>query len=581
MSKTRRLAFCLALWAGGLVIAGAQAPAPQTGTARLAGQVKVGEKGLAGAIVSVSGTGGQRNLPFAANAGGQAVTDAEGRFEIANVAAGPFRLTVSAPGYVLNGGEATGQVGEGQAVDNLAFTLVRGGVITGRVTSSSGRPVIGEPVMLQPATATAGQPGQPGRPPGGTIFRTDDRGIYRIFGLAAGQYIVSVGRGDGGRGATMWQRTFYPEALVREEATAVPVEAGQEVTGIDIRISARATYAISGRVVDAEGNPLPGLLIGHAQTANGRGNRGAPGPPAIDEPAGATSNGTGEFRIEGLSAGAYSVYVARDRAAGGSEYYSEPVPVEISGADATDVEIRMLRGASVAGLLVFENPNDPNVQANMRNLMIRASSRSNTQGGGRGGGGGGANEATAQPEATGAFRLTGLAPGLVTLTLVDRGARGGGGSGLTLLRIEREGADLQAGLRVNAGEQVGGVRIVATYGNSSIRGLVRVEGGALPGQMRLMISARRIDAGAGVRDRGGRNAMVDPNGRFQIDQLVGGTYELSLQMPGMGRNAVEPVTVTVGNGGVQEVVVPLNLATLNAQPRPNNGGGGRQRGGRP
>ena len=164
---------------------------------------------------------------------------------------------------------------------------------------------------------------------------------------------------------------------------------------------------------------------------------------------------------------------------------------------------------------------------------------------------------------------------------MDRGARGGGGSGLTLLRIEREGADLQAGLRVNAGEQVGGVRIVATYGNSSIRGLVRVEGGALPGQMRLMISARRIDAGAGVRDRGGRNAMVDPNGRFQIDQLVGGTYELSLQMPGMGRNAVEPVTVTVGNGGVQEVVVPLNLATLNAQPRPNNGGGGRQRGGRP
>ncbi len=148
--------------------------------------------------------------------------------------------------------------------------------------------------------------------------------------------------------------------------------------------------------------------------------------------------------------------------------------------------------------------------------------------------------------------------------------------------VRQVGAQTSQDTQYPTGMYLGtGVRIVATYGNSSIRGLVRVEGGALPGQMRLMISARRIDAGAGVRDRGGRNAMVDPNGRFQIDQLVGGTYELSLQMPGMGRNAVEPVTVTVGNGGVQEVVVPLNLATLNAQPRPNNGGGGRQRGGRP
>jgi hypothetical protein len=188
------------------------------------------------------------------------------------------------------------------------------------------------------------------------------------------------------------------------------------------------------------------------------------------------------------------------------------------------------------------------------------------------------NEASAQPEATGGFRLTGLAPGLVSLTLVDRGGRGGP-SGLTLVRIERGGADMQAGLRVEAGEQVGGIRLVAVYGNSSVRGTVRVEGGALPPQMRMMVSARRVDASASVRDRGGRNAPVDANGRFQFDQLAAGTYELTLQAPGMGRNSIPPITVSVGSGAVQEVVFPLNPATLNAQPQPGNGR--RQQGGRP
>ncbi len=166
---------------------------------------------------------------------------------------------------------------------------------------------------------------------------------------------------------------------------------------------------------------------------------------------------------------------------------------------------------------------------------------------------------------------TGLAPGLVTLTLVDRGARGGP-AGLTLLRIERDGADLQAGLRVEAGQQIAGVRLIAAYGNSSVRGVVRVEGGALPPQLRLTVSARRVDASASVRDRGGRNVPVDASGRFQLDQLVAGTYELMLQAPGLSRNTIAPLTVSVGSGAVQNVTFPLNLAALTAQPPRGNGG---------
>jgi hypothetical protein len=596
MPQPNKFILWLVFALGVLPICSAQTPTSAT-TASIAGQVKIGEKGVAGAVVSLAnavtnsapGAGRQRNQPLAPpTSGGQAVTDAEGRFQINNVAAGSFRVMVTAPGYVLAVSELTLQVAEGQAVQNLELAVTKGGVITGNVKHGT-RPVIGEPVTLTPVDA-AGQPVQM-RLPNGLNFRTDDRGVYRIFGLPAGRYVLSVGRGEmgfggGGRrggpntGGNAWQRTYYPDVFEAAQASAITVEPGQEVTGIDIRMAARNTYAIAGRVVDAEtGNPIPGVLIGHSKTANPRANRVNPNNPnqqdtranrqvVVEQEIDSPSNETGEFRIEGLTAGNFTVYAARDRLTGASEFYSDPVPVEITSSDVTGIEIKLLRGASISGVVVFENANDPNVQANLPNLLVRASSRNtgrNAGGGGRGGAGGMSSEAATQLGPGGTFRLAGLTPGLVTLTLVDRGA-----SGLTILRMERNGADLQEGLRVEAGEQVAGVRLIATYGNSSIRGVVRVEGGALPPQVRLTVSSRRVDASASVRDRGGRNAPVDASGRFQFDQLVAGTYELTLRVQGAGRNTVAPVTVSVSSGAVQSVSFPLDLKTLTTPPTRGN-----------
>ena len=578
-----------------------------TGTASITGQIKQGDKGIAGAVVLLTnvpttpatnsnanpntnpttGAGRQRPQPFApSTAGGSAVTDTEGRYEIKNVVAGAFRVMVSAPGYVLSGSEVTVQLADGQAVQNLNLNLAKGGVITGKVIHGT-RPVIGEPVTLTPVDAT-GQPAQM-RLPAGLNMRTDDRGIFRLFGLPAGRYLVSVGRGNGD---SAWQRTFYPDALEQSAATPVAVEPGQELTGIDIRMATRATYAIVGRVVDAETNqPVPGVLIGYSQLADPRANRFGPNnqnnqggqnnpaaqnnranqPVVVDQGTDASSNAAGEFRIAGLTPGNFQVYVARDRATDSSEFYSQPVPVEIKSGDVSGVEIKLLRGASIMGVVAFDNPNDPNVQANLPNLLVRASSRNpNVRGGG--GAGGLANDVATQPGSDGFFRLAGLAPGLVTLTLVERGT-----SGLTILRIERDGADLQSGLRVEAGEQVVGVRLLAAYGNSVIRGIVQVEGGLpLPAQVRLTVSARRVDASASVRDRAGRNTPVDASGRFQIDQLVAGTYELTLQAPGLGRNTLAPINVTVGSNTTQNAVIPLNQATLQTLSTRGNPRGIRQ-----
>ncbi len=561
----------------------AQTP-PQTGTASASGQIKIGGKGFPGAVVSLMGVAGQPGQASRPGGppqppAGQALTDAEGRYQIGNLIAGSYRISVSAPGYILSGSAQTIQVGEGQAVRSVDMTLAKGSVITGKVTGNGTRPLIGEPVTLIPVDDT-GKPRQIRLPGSAMNSRTDDRGIYRIYGLPAGGYQLSVGRGDGrgpGNASSMWQRTFYPDATDPEGAQILALDEGQELTGIDINIASRNTYAIEGHVIDADtGSPIPGVLIGHTKTAAPRNNRPnqpnnrQPQQQVIEQATDSSSNESGEFRIEGLTAGKFTVYAIRDRS-GSSEYYSDPVPVDLASSDATGIEIKLKRGATIIGSVVFDNPADPRVQANLPNMVIRAVSRPDGQAA-RGGGGGGAGAGgaiTAQPGPNGAFKLSGLSPGLVTLTLVDRNARGGP-SGLTLLRIERDGADVQAGLQVGPGEQVGRVRLIATYGNATLRGLVRIDGGTLPPQMRLSVTARRTDAGDGINDRGARNVPVDQSGRFQIDQLVAGTYEIRLQVPGAGRNATTPQTVTLASGAVQNVILPLNLADLSAQPPRGN-----------
>ncbi|MBI3874579.1 MAG: hypothetical protein HY300_01130, partial [Verrucomicrobia bacterium] len=542
----------------------------------------------------------------------------EGRFQLNNVAAGRYRVTVLAPGYIV-AGTPTVQLTNGQALSNVDFSLTKGGVITGKVAVDNNRAVISEPITLTPLDET----GQPARQPL-TLpanFRTDDRGVYRVYGVPAGRYLLSVGRGNGpggpggfgggGRvgsgGAQTWQRTYYPEALDVTQATPIEVAAGSEVTGIDIHLMTRATYAITGRVIDQEGNPVAGVLIGDGSTSNrGNGANGGNGPnratggngnnggSAGNQPnrpnqnngntrtvvtsdsTDGTTDAKGEFRIEGVLPGSYAVYIAQDQD-NPADFYSDPVSVAVSSADAAGVEVKLQRAASLSGVVVIEGANDPNTQAKLANLNVSASAR----GGGSSTGVVRATNANSPVAPNGMFRVTGLSPGMVNLSVSDQNAPGPF-SGLTLLRIERDGTDARNGLRVGAGEQIAGVRVVIAYGSSTVRGVVQVDGGALTPGVRLLASARRIDnSGGGGRGGGGGfggggalPAQVDANGRFQIERLVAGTYEISVQLIGGGGGpggggaggrggGMATQTVTVGgNNDVQQIVIPLSLATL-------------------
>ena len=588
-------------------------------TASVTGQIKIGDTPARGVSVALI-MADRRTTPDAqASAQTRMTTDADGRYRFANIAAGNYRVTVLSPGYIVFGNSELVRNGQqvalkdAEAVERIDFTMTRGGVITGKVTSNTNRPIIGEPITIAAIDESGKQ--VPFNAPEGVGFRTDDRGNYRVYGLPSGKYLVSAGRGNAQGGppgfaaSRTYQRTFHPEATEESTATPITVEAGKEVTEIDIRMASVETFAAAGRVVEAEtGKPLAGVLIAHNTARSGGGRGGQAQTTQMPQMPGGTdgmSGPEGEFRIEGLARGKYSVYVQQDAQNPlTAEYYSEPATFEIATTDATGLEIKLQRGASINGLVVLDGATDPNLLAN---VQINAAVRSN------GGGGRGSNPAPVTPN--GMFRVAGLAPGRVSLN-VSEANNPSPFSGLQILRIEKDGAELSSGLEVTAGEQVAGVRIFVAYGTSSIRGVVKVEGGALTQGMRLMVLARRTDGAGASGGRGGgmMPAQVDAQGQFQIERLVAGTYEVSAQAMGGGgfgggnfvgvggaggrgggqqpgqagtqqpgqqmRATPSAQTVVVGNNSTQNVTLTLNLAAqapANTQGnQPGNRQGGQQ-----
>ena len=161
----------------------------------------------------------------------------EGNFKL-TVSTSAYQLRSEIPGYVVSDQASLNRLH--RAGDHVIITLAKGGVITGRVTDELGLPMIGTQVYLRMVRTLDGQP-----PGVKTISRvsdrsrlTDDRGVYRLYGLEPGVYIVNVNdaAGDEGRDAP----TYYPSAT-RDTAAEITVHGGEEVPNIDIRHRAEQT----------------------------------------------------------------------------------------------------------------------------------------------------------------------------------------------------------------------------------------------------------------------------------------------------------------------------------------------------
>src|SRR4029453_9785289 len=131
------------------------------------------------------------------------LTDEEGRVVFRDLAPGNYLLQAERAGYVRTYyGSATPGRGpgvaitllEGQRMGGVRMRLARGSIITGTLRNVSGRPAPNQSVRAILVRTAGGERRaiEDENTILGPIVSTDDRGVYRIFGLPPGDYIVSV-----------------------------------------------------------------------------------------------------------------------------------------------------------------------------------------------------------------------------------------------------------------------------------------------------------------------------------------------------------------------------------------------------
>jgi hypothetical protein len=68
------------------------------------------------------------------------------------------------------------------------------------------------------------------------MLTTDDRGVYRIFGLPKSRYLLSAGGYSKGE-VGYFQKTYHPNVTDQSQAKVVEVGEGEEITGVNINVA--------------------------------------------------------------------------------------------------------------------------------------------------------------------------------------------------------------------------------------------------------------------------------------------------------------------------------------------------------
>jgi protocatechuate 3,4-dioxygenase beta subunit len=282
-----------------------------------------------------------------------AVADDDGGFRIRGLEPGIYNINVFVPGYVPEPDPVTGRVGgEYRPGDTATVRLVKGGVITGTATDAQGQPVVALGVRAFRVRDLDGHAAPPSAVYVGN-GKTDDRGIYRIFGLQPGIYVVVAGGPNPGFGyVTPYQAdppTFYPSST-RDTAAEVIVRAGQESAGVDIRYREEQAHRVTGRIEfsspPTDGSNATGLTLSYASSGLMAGVTYV-NPLAPDA----------SFSFDAIADGDYDLQATiggRD----GLTSAATPQRVTVRGADVTGLRVRLTPLASASGTILVERASE-------------------------------------------------------------------------------------------------------------------------------------------------------------------------------------------------------------------------------
>lgn len=482
--------------------------APVAGTGMILGQVITGDAGtpVRRARVNLSGAElrGQRST----------VTDDEGRFVFTQLPAGRYTMTASKAGFVsiAYGAKAAGRAGtpiqleDGQKIDSKPIAIPKGGVVTGIVLDEYGEPSPGTQVRALRMVMRTGEK----RLESAGTSSTDDRGMYRIYGLQPGQYVVTAQPRNTGLAALQTTVAAEIEAAMQQMQTAM----GRGGAGM----GGGGMAGQGGRAAGAgRGGQLGDLLQG---LGGGRGQQMLEQLQQQLDPDGQTSVGYAPVFYPGTTSpsGATMVEIVV-----GQERYGVDFQLQLVSTSLVSGVLAGVDGAPPAGAQVTLSPVDTLPGLPGATQTVRANQT---------------GEFSFRNVTPGQYRVTAraqvrepVAPGEAVVPAVAAGGRGGQGG-----RGGRGGAPVevlwaQAEVSVD-GRDLAGVALQLQQG-MTVSGRIAFDGTKLLAPTDLS-SVRITLASVGAQDGefgGPAPATVDASGRFTIKGVPPGKYSLRGNAP--------------------------------------------------
>lgn len=525
-----------------LAVLVAGSPAQATG-ARLSGTIVAANSAarVGGAVVTLNSS--ELTLPIST------VTDRQGAFMFDDLPAGEFTLEASKPAFLplAYGARAPGEPGvpirllEGESQSGIVIALPRGAVITGTIRDWAGTPAADLTVsafrLFDDAPASAAG-----------SATTDDRGVFRMFGLGPGDYIVGVTRAfvDGGsvespsaaendrRLAALARRggasgaappsssrrtpvptlgfapVFYPGTTDPAAASHLTIAAGAEYHA-DFAFGPVPAGVLRGEIRTADGAALPSITLRLEQRGPQLPIDFANRPRLTVRPAAAD----GRFAFEGVTPGQYTMS-ARSGAPRGR---SAPLlwasqDLTATGQDVAGVVLTLREGLRLAGTIVAEPPSlihPESVRVLLKMLKTRRGTLPplNLQI---------AGSPSAPVRADGSFQIDNIVPGTYAISVTGigsawlRSALVDGQDGLDVPIVVGEDDRPTRRVVLHVTDRRG--RIFGRLDTPAQTPVTSLAVVVFPADQRLWLpNARRV-----------RAVRPSSDGRFHIDDLPGGAY---------------------------------------------------------
>jgi len=331
------------------------------------------------------------------------ITDDLGRFAFAGVWPGRYQLSVSKPGYLTTfyGAREPGRPGTALALtagrlDHVTLEVARGAVVTGTLTDRRGAPLPNVVVAVRPAdNVDASVPAAISGSRTLVDGLTDDRGVYRIYGLPPGEYVIlaslplaarslpifqrsmtemdaaihllerSGGRGTAAEIPTLGSATtapiFYPGTSIARDATRIRLHAGEVRDGLDFWYDLVPTARVEATVVWPPGVTRQTPTVSLSPV--GPGPRFTGGPRQQLDP-------DGRVMFPSVAPGEYVLSVVADT--GAAALWARQTLV-VDGADVTGLSLILQPALTFAGRVVVDHSPTTTTDLTSSRVTLRGS----------------------------------------------------------------------------------------------------------------------------------------------------------------------------------------------------------------